>query len=421
MSKDLSDESAELALLSLAFANTKALDKPEFKAGLFTGERRTMAKLMLQIRSTGKKVDAGNIRLVGKSEDLGTLADQLSVRTLGGSFDLLIERLREIRIRGKLAVFASKYHELAYDEKQPIRGIVEDFEAEAMVIRGTRTANVQNGGDYNEIIDLIQWRQSHPGQIRGLSTGFTQLDNLIDGLLARYFLLGARTSVGKTSWALNVCAALLAARKRVIYFAGEDPEQIKMRLLSIIARVPTGRMDRPYTPEESRAISKSITQIQGFDWILDDTPNPSIAYIRSTTRRLNREKPLDLIVIDYVQLCTASHARRDDKRAVLDEVSKGIKANLKEVPCCHLVLSQLRRKEGIFDHKSKTTEPGRPELSDLKESGSLEEDADAVGLLHRNQKDASSHAEFMLAKNKDGPTRDILLNFLAENYYFSER
>lgn len=420
MSRDLSDESSECALLSLAFANPSELDRKEFMAGLFTDDRRELCKTMLQLRTDGRTVEPGNVRLASKSEELGLLADKLAVRSLGGSFELLFERLRDIRVRVKLAKTCSKYHEQAYDEAQPIRAVIEDFEASAMTVRGVRSNNSQLGSDYGEIVEEIEWRQNNVGKIRGLSTGFMRLDALIDGLKPRYYLLGARTSVGKTSHALNVCDVLLSAKKRVLYFAGEDPKQIKVRLLSIHARVQMGRMDRPYTADELRSINRAITDIQTFDWILDDTPCPSIVYIRSTARRLHRQKPIDLIVIDYVQLCSASHARRDDKRAIVDEVSKGVKGMVSELATAVLVLSQLKRKEGIFDHKSKTTEPAKPELSDLKEAGALEEDADVVMLLHRNQKDASTRAELDVSKNKDGATQCILMTFKPEHYYFSE-
>jgi len=107
---------------------------------------------------------------------------------------------------------------------------------------------------------------------------------------------------------------------------------------------------------------------------------------------------------------------------VVDEVSKGLKAAVKEhdFETAWLALSQVKRKEGIFDHKSKTKEQARPELSDLKEAGSLEEDADVVGLLHRDQANNSLRAELNIAKNKDGATGTIFMQFVPEHFYFSE-
>lgn len=420
MSRELTDESAEFALLSRAFSTPADLDRPEWKSGLFSGANRDLAKALLQLRAKAQPVTPGNVRLLTKNEDLGALADKLNVRTLGGSFDMLVERLREIRIRVKLATICHDYHEAAYDEKKPIREIVEGFEEKAMTIRGVKTSNLMAGSDFGEIIEEIQWRQENVGKIRGMSTGFTRLDNLIDGLLPNYYVLGARTSVGKTAFILNIVAELLKLKKRVLFFAAENPKQIQRRLLSIIARVQMGRMDRAYTDAETKAISKAIAMIAGFDWLLDDTPAPSIAHIRATARRLHRERRLDMIVMDFIQLARATHANPGDKRAVVDEVSKGFKAMVGELGVPVVVLAQIRRLETTVDHKAKTTEEREPMLSDLKESGAIEEDSDTVWLMSRNQKDASSRAKLNVAKNKEGPTESVLMKFHPQHFYFSE-
>jgi replicative DNA helicase len=421
--KTLTDESSEAALLSLCFFDPALLDRRQWTPALFTGAYRALAKVLAQLRAKPAPITPANVKLTCKDDALSELAAKLATRPLGGSFELLCERLREIRVRAKMAEVCRAGHDAAFDEAQDFRAILENFETQAMTIRGLKSGTLQDGADYAEIMELIQWRQNNVGKIRGIKTGFARLDSIIDGLLPNYYIIGARTSVGKTSWALCLVASLLSDGRRVLFFAGENAEQIKERLLSIIARVPVGRMDRAYTPEELKMLSRAMAEIAAFDWVLDTTSNPSIAHIQSVARRVHREKPVDLIVGDYIQLFKGVAARKDDKRAQIDEISKCFKAMAKELHVAILVLSQLRRPEGnVFDKTTKQTEAPRPELHHLKEAGALEEDADFVGLLHRDQKNNSSHAELIVAKNKNGETGETIpLNFRGECFYFSER
>lgn len=420
MERELTDEPSELMLLSLIAADPTRLDTLDFSPGLFTGLRRDLAKVYATLRHEGNKITPANVLLRSKKQELHDLASKLITRILGGSYSLLVARLREIRIRAKLATTCRKYHELAFNEETDFKGIVEGFEADSMKIRGVNRSNLRNGADYQEIMDEIQWRQQNVGKIRGLPTGFPRLDNMIDGLIPNYYILGARTSVGKTSLALCIVAEMLLAGKRVLFFAGENAKSLKKRLLSIISRVHIGRMERLYTTEEMRTISQTIAQLSTLDWLLDDTSGPSIGHIQATSRRLHREKPIDLIVGDFVQLFTGVHAKANDKRSVIDEVSKGFKGMVQELNLPIIVLSQIKRKEGILDHKSKTTEIPEPTLQDLKEAGALEEDADSVWLMHRDQKNNSTRTKLNVAKNKDGETGELLLEFDPLTYYFKQ-
>jgi replicative DNA helicase len=403
------------------------LDRSEFAPSLFSGSRKELAKALATLRAKSQPPTPHNVLLLTKDEDLSLFATKLRTRSLGGSFDMLVERLREVRTRAKVASVCRKHYDKAYDEKNDFREAVAELEKDVMGIRSVKTSSLSSGSDYQDVLSLIEWRNANPDGIRGICTGFQRLDEVIDGIQPRYYIIGGRPSAGKTALAMNVCESLLlsSAESRVLFFSAETSSTIlKERMLSIASGVPIGRIGRSHTPIERERIRKAIIQISSYDWLIDETSSPSISHMEAIIRRVHREKPITAVIGDYVQLFTGRGnpgGKKNDRRNEIAEVSAGCKGITKDLNIPVIMLAQLQRPEGgVYDRTEKKTITPRPQLHSLKECGDLEQDADVVALLYRNQEENSSKAELIVAKQKDGPLETINLTFKPETYSFSQ-
>ena len=265
--------------------------------------------------------------------------------------------------------------------------------------------------------------------ITGLSTGFTDLDNLTFGLQpSDFIILAARPSVGKTSLALNIAQniALRGAKegeapKRVAYFSLEmSAVQLTNRMICTEAEVemrelrglPADRAEDAAEGEDPDSIRDRLwtaaDKIAGASLFIDDTANLSIQELRSRARKLKAEGGLDLIVIDYLQMMRASdfHPYSENRQYEVSRISRGLKALARELNVPVLALSQLSR-------SVETRQSKRPMLSDLRESGSLEQDADIVMFLYRDDSyretddEPTCLTELIVAKHRNGPTGAI--------------
>ncbi|MEA3186311.1 MAG: replicative helicase, partial [Chthoniobacter sp.] len=282
-----------------------------------------------------------------------------------------------------------------------------------------------------EAIESIEKLYERRGAITGLSTGFAELDKMTDGLHgAEMVVIAARPSMGKTALAMNIAEHVaMNDKKPVAIFSLEmSTSQLVQRLLCSRARVDLGKVrggllnERDF-PNLTHAASK-LADSQIF---IDDTAGLSILELRAKARRFKSQHDIALIVIDYLQLLRSTSRRAQDNRQLeIAEISGGIKALAKELAIPILVLAQLNRNPENRTGDSK----GRPRLSDLRESGSIEQDADVVGLLVREEyyadtdeekEEARGKATLILAKQRNGPTGDVPLTFLKEYTRFEDR
>ncbi len=263
-----------------------------------------------------------------------------------------------------------------------------------------------------EQITAAAERKEH---VTGLPTGFTQLDKKTAGMHpGDLIIVAGRPSMGKTALALNV--AVNAARSRegvqVVVFSLEMPkEQLASRMLCSEARVDaslvrTGRLHRDDWPPLVRAAGE-ISELP--IWI-DDTPGLSLMELRAKARRLKVEKGLDLVIIDYLQLMR-SGSRSDSREQEISEISRSLKALAKELSLPVVALSQLNR--GV---ETRGTKDKRPQLSDLRESGAIEQDADTIIFVYRDEvydKESKDKgiAELIVGKQRQGPTGTIRCSF----------
>jgi len=273
-------------------------------------------------------------------------------------------------------------------------------------------------------IDVLEERQGNRTLVTGVATGFTKLDELTAGLQkSDLVILAGRPGMGKTAFALNIAknAAVDSNIPVAIFSLEMSKEQLSLRMLSSEARIDSSRLRRGFISQEDWIkITDSAGVLSQAPIFIDDSPNITALEIRAKSRRLKMEKNIGLIIIDYLQLMKGRIAaeRRDLE---ISEISRSLKALAKELDIPVVALSQLNRK--LEERSDK-----RPQLADLRESGALEQDADVVAFLYRDElynRDENNpnkgKAELIVSKQRNGPTGFTILTFLDtytrfENY-----
>jgi replicative DNA helicase len=266
-----------------------------------------------------------------------------------------------------------------------------------------------------EISNLESAREIKSG-MTGIDTGFARLNELTSGLQrCDLVILAARPSMGKTSLAMNICghAALRSHRKVAIFSLEMSAEQLVRRLLSAEARVDQRRLVTGYLAKSDwPKLTMAAQSLQDIDIWIDDTPGISVLELSAKARRLKQEQGLDLVMVDYMQLMSGG-ARFNSRTEEVSAISRGLKGVAKDLAVPMLVLSQLSRQPERRggDH--------RPQLSDLRESGSIEQDADVVLFIVRPSVydpgvEDPRRAELIIAKQRNGPTGEIDLVFQHE-------
>ena len=273
------------------------------------------------------------------------------------------------------------------------------------------------GRTYEQMEELARLK----GGISGVPSGFIGLDNLTTGFHGgELILVGARPSMGKTSFAINI--ATNAARKgfKVAIFSLEMPrEQIAMRMLCCDARVDMQKVRKGQLKDEDWVkLARTLAPLASSEVYIDDTSGLTPGQLRSRCRRLMMDKGLDLIVLDYLQLMS-SDKKAESRQVEVSEISRSLKAIAQELKVPLIALAQLSRA-----NEKRGGTGIKPMLSDLRDSGSIEQDADVVMFLHRaayyNREDPKpdNTAEVIVAKQRNGPLDTIKLAWLAEYTLF---
>ena len=264
-------------------------------------------------------------------------------------------------------------------------------------------------------MDHIEEQARYPGQLTGVPTGYTVLDELLTGMHGgELILIGARPSMGKTSFAMNIAGhAALNAGKTVAVFSLEMPrEQIAQRILCSDARVDMQKVRRGTLSQDDWVrLARSIGPMANAKLFIDDTAGISPSTLRSRCRRLMMDHGLDLIIVDYLGLMHAD-SNAENRQLEVSEISRSLKAIAKELNVPLIACAQLSRAAANRPDK-------RPILSDLRDSGSIEQDADVVMFIHREAYynpdcEEKNIGEIILAKQRNGPLGTVKLAWLAE-------
>ena len=324
----------------------------------------------------------------------------------------------------KLISTAEEIREKGFQEELEPSEILDFAEKEIFEI-----AQKRQKSDYSPIkevllenVAMIDRAIATQGQVVGLSTGFKRLDEVMSGLhKSDLIIIAARPAMGKTAFALNIAqnAAIKSGASVLIFSLEMSKEQLGQQLLSMESRVEmqklkTGNINR----NDWDRINMALDSMSKSNLHIDDTPGISILEMKNKCRRLKAEKGLDLIVIDYLQLMNAE-GRSDSRQQEISMLSRYLKLLAREIDCPVIVLSQLSRApEQRQDH--------RPILSDLRESGSIEQDADIVMFLYRDSyydkenSDKQGICEVNIAKHRSGPTEKVELTWVERYTKFSD-
>ena len=267
----------------------------------------------------------------------------------------------------------------------------------------------------SEAFDVLQKRYENGGSVTGLPTGYTEFDEMTAGLQPTDLLiLAARPAMGKTTLALNMAEyAAMKTKKAVAVFSMEmSSSQLAFRLISSLGRIDQQHLRTGDIQEEEwPRVTSAITLLSDAKIFIDDTPALSPGELRARARRLKREHDLGLIVIDYLQLM-AVPGNKENRATEISEISRGLKALAKELNIPVIALSQLNRSLEQRTNK-------RPVMADLRESGAIEQDADVIIFIYRDEyynQDSpdKGQAEIIIGKQRNGPTGTIKLTFLGQ-------
>lgn len=332
------------------------------------------------------------------------------------------ETIREKSIRRQLN---DAGHEIADDASDETKPIEEVLDSAGKKILSATLYNKQKG--FAELVPILQsslerifYIRNHKDELSGVPTGIHDLDKLTNGFQkSDMIILAARPSMGKTALALNMAMGAAKRGKVVAIFSLEmSKTQLGNRLLSLESGISsqdlnTGHLNR----EDLNDLADATIRLEDLKLYIDDTAGLRILEMRSKLRRLKHEHGLDLVVLDYLQLMQGG--QQENRQQEISEISRSLKAMARELEVPILALSQLSRNVELRAEK-------KPQLSDLRESGSLEQDADIVMFLYRdeyyNRDDAESQniAELIIAKNRNGPTVNVNLQFNKEIMRFGD-
>jgi len=333
--------------------------------------------------------------------------------------------VREKALLRKLIQTNGQLIERAYNQDfMDVESFIDQAETEIFKIgeNKTQTGLIGSMEIVKASIQKIEELYKRKAEITGLASGFTELDKLTSGLHpGELTIIAARPSMGKTAFSLNIAQHIALRQKKVVaYFSLEmGKESMMMRMLSAESKVSMGEIRNGRIQDSAwPKLINAASALSEASIFIDDTPGISPFEIRSRARRLKAEHGLDVIVIDYLQLMSLKQ-KTDSREREVAEISKALKTISKELQVPVLALAQLNRGvEGRADR--------RPMLSDLRESGSIEQDADVIMMLYRDDyydkedPDKQGHAEVIIGKQRNGATGTVKLRFDAKYNRFRD-
>jgi len=319
---------------------------------------------------------------------------------------------------------ADQVAEMGYNESLELEQLIDDAEKKILTATdiGSNQKFVQIKTTLNEAWERLESLQNSDGEkIRGIRTGFVNIDNKLAGLQkADLIILAARPSVGKTSLALDIArqTAIRYQTKVGIFSLEMSSQQLVDRMLSAQARVDSWKLrtGRLSTDEDFANIQQALADLSKASIYIDDNSSNTVLTMRSVARKMKKENGLDLIIIDYLQLIHPTK-NYDSMVNQVTEISRALKGLARELNVPVLALSQLSR--------AVEARGGRPRLSDLRDSGSIEQDADVVMFIHREDKnkdesEKTNIAEILIEKHRNGPTGKIDLYFNEKKTSFED-
>ncbi len=370
--------------------------------------------------------DKGQLDAIGGSAFLTSLASEVPTSAHVQTYARIVQRKKSLR---DLLDVSNRLQSLAHREDEDIDAILGEAEQQLFAVTQKTLSNKFDAlsSELDRAMDRIQTQDD--GRLRGVGTNHIKLDQTLGGFQkSDLIILAARPSVGKTAFTIDLARRIAEQQTPVGIFSLEmSVDQVVDRLISSKAKASlwklrTGKLSHDGEYNDFLKITNAISSLRDMPIFIDDTPGLNIMQMRAMARRLKAEHGLGILFIDYLQLMSA---RRNYDSAVqqVTEISRGLKGLAKELNIPVVALSQLSR-------AVENREVGaRPRLSDLRDSGSIEQDADVVMFIHRDDKvnfqraqeeGKANMATLMIAKHRNGPTGDIDFHINPENLEFSE-
>lgn len=378
---------------------------------------------------SSKLIEKGKLEEVGGRSYIASLASAIGSASNVEYYAQLVQKKATLR---RLIEAASQISDLGYQEDEELDALLDS--AEQKLFNVSQNFLKQNFSPIENLLasafDRIDELHKQSGKLRGLPTGFHDLDNLLAGLQnSDLIILAARPSVGKTSFAMDLARQVAITNKKAVgVFSLEmSKEQLVDRMLCAQANVSlwkmrTGKLSDNEAEDDFAKIGQAMGELSEAPIYIDDSAGLNIMEIRTKARRLQMEKGLGLLIIDYLQLMEGRGKYKDNRVQEVSEISRSLKIIAKELNIPVLALSQLSR-------AVEQSKPAIPKLSHLRESGSIEQDADVVMFVYRRGADRNydlnnltddekSQASIYVAKHRNGPIGMVNLRFDGETVSF---
>lgn len=415
-----------------------AIEEKLTRDHFYLPQHQILFSFLLELFAAGEEIEL--VSLVQKLLDRGlldrvggpsTLTDLYTYAPSSGHFRHHLKLVKEKHVARALILMAAETEAAAYESPDEIVQLLEDTERRIMAIRDLsmtdRPQTIKQA--VNAVIAEFESEIQGGTCVQGLRTGFDLLDQMTGGLQpGNMFVIGARPSMGKTSLMMNIVEHIAITEKvaTLVFTAEMDTIRVTSRLVFSRARFAKSQLSRGYTATKGdlQRVQRSAIEVASAPIYFDDTSGPSISYIRAKSRRMAREFNIGFIAIDYLGLIKSNSKQAQNSRErEVSEISAGIKGLAKDLGIPILILAQLNRQTENRGGGKSSAKAGKPRMSDLKDSGSIEADADIIGLLYRDayyaegddEKAASAgRTELEIAKNRNGSTGAIPLTFIAD-------
>src|SRR5437868_201302 len=398
---------------------------------------RTIYEVLVELWNAGQAIDLITFTQVLRDRHLldsvggaGLVTSLFTFVPTAANVGYYLEIVRDKYILRQIISAATDSVRRAYEEQDEVNNLLDEVEQRIFAVGEDRFKGEMLSMKEQVIstLESIEKLFENKGAITGVSTGFRDLDKLTSGLhSSEMIVIAARPSMGKTALAMNIAEhAALEVKLPVAIFSLEmSAQQLVQRMLCSRARVNLAKTRDGFLGEaDFPRLTHAASKLAEAKIFIDDTAGLTILELRAKARRLKAQQDVQLIVVDYLQLLRSTSRRAQDNRQLeISEISAGLKGLAKELKIPIIVVAQLNR-------QPEQRSGGKPRLSDLRESGSIEQDADLVGLLVRPEiyeedegarAEKAGEAELIIAKQRNGPVGEIPLTFLKEFTRFEDR
>jgi replicative DNA helicase len=419
---------AEQAVLGAIFLEPSALTVASevlIPEDFYRAAHQKIFNAMLKLNDDGKVVDLVTVteelaaaKLIEDTGGVSYLSELASSVPTAANIEYYARIVEEKSLLRRLIRTATEIASDGYSREDEVEALLSEAEKNILAV-----AQRKNAGSFHNIKDVlvrtydnIEEMHNRVGEITGISTGFAELDRMTAGFQRNdLIIVGARPSVGKTAFALNIAAnvATKTGENVAIFSLEMGAEQLVMRMLCSEGNIDAQRLRTgSLTDDDWGKLTMAMGSLSNSGIFIDDTPGVRISDIRSKCRRLQQEHGLGMILIDYLQLILGSGRAGENRQQEVSEISRSLKQLARELKVPVIALSQLSR--GVEQRQDK-----RPMMSDIRESGSIEQDADIVAFLYRDdyydkESENKNIIEIIIAKQRNGPTGTVSLAFVKE-------